>query len=231
MTTIFEEEVTCAVCGNEQTVQELGSTNAFGPMDLDTRPPEMKRSTMRMWLHECTECGFVSGELGKAMPTDASTVATSGYRAELANAKRPRLANAFVCRSMLDAAAGDPGSAGWRRLHAAWVCDDEEATDAARTLRGEAIALFERARAQGERAMKTVVGGDELLFADLARRSGEFEQARAFCSAGLARVELTTFVRQLLELEQELCGKRDAACHTVGEVEKGAGEEERGTVH
>ena len=64
-----------------------------------------------------------------------------------------------------------------------------------------------------------------------ARRSGEFEQARAFCSAGLARVELTTFVRQLLELEQELCGKRDAACHTVGEVEKGAGEEERGTVH
>ena len=51
MTTIFEEEVTCAVCGSEQTVQEMGSTSSFGPMDLDTRPPPMQRGTMEMWVH------------------------------------------------------------------------------------------------------------------------------------------------------------------------------------
>ena len=45
MTTIFGEEVTCAVCGSKQTVQEIGSTNTFGAMDLDTRPPEMQRSS------------------------------------------------------------------------------------------------------------------------------------------------------------------------------------------
>jgi hypothetical protein len=51
VTTIFEEEVTCAVCGSEQTVQEMGSTSSFGPMDLDTRPPPMQRGTMEMWVH------------------------------------------------------------------------------------------------------------------------------------------------------------------------------------
>jgi hypothetical protein len=29
MTTIFEEDVTCAVCGNEQRVTELASTSAY----------------------------------------------------------------------------------------------------------------------------------------------------------------------------------------------------------
>jgi hypothetical protein len=42
MTTIHQEEVSCAVCGSAQRVMELGSTNAFGSMDLDTRPPEMR---------------------------------------------------------------------------------------------------------------------------------------------------------------------------------------------
>jgi hypothetical protein len=54
VTTIFEEEVTCAVCGAKQTVQEMGSTSSFGPMDLDTRPPPLQRGTMEMWVHRCT---------------------------------------------------------------------------------------------------------------------------------------------------------------------------------
>jgi len=38
VTTIFEQDVTCAVCGNEQKVTEPGSTSSFGSMDLDKRP-------------------------------------------------------------------------------------------------------------------------------------------------------------------------------------------------
>ena len=66
MTTIIEEEVTCAVCGMKQTVQEMGSTSSFGAMDLDTRPPPLRRSTMHLWVHECGECGYVAPELGTA---------------------------------------------------------------------------------------------------------------------------------------------------------------------
>jgi len=45
MTTIHQEQVSCAVCGSAQMVMELGSTNAFGAMDLDTRPPEMRNQS------------------------------------------------------------------------------------------------------------------------------------------------------------------------------------------
>lgn len=104
MTTIFEEEVPCAICGSKQTVQEIGSTNTFGAMDLDTRPPEMKRSTMRLWVHECEQCGYVAPELGTAPDGAGRIVASAEYRAELNNPSRVKLSNRFVCRALLEGA-------------------------------------------------------------------------------------------------------------------------------
>jgi hypothetical protein len=217
MTTVFPKQVTCAVCGREQSVDEMGSTNTFGHMDLDTRPAEMKRSTMEYWVHECGECGFVAGDLEKSAPTDKETVASAGYVAALRSASPAPLANQFVCRSLLDEAAGDLASAGWRRLHAAWVSDDQDSTMEAKALRLAAIELLERSRGAGKPAMAKMVGGDELLLCDLARRSGEFPRALEYCAAGL-KLEVQPFIRQILEFEQKLCAEQDAACHTVGEV-------------
>jgi hypothetical protein len=219
VTTIFEEEVTCAVCGSKQTVHEMGSTSSFGPMDLDTRPPPLQRGTMEMWVHECTDCGFVAPELGIASDGAGRIVASADYRAELAKPGRVRQASRFVCRSLLDEAAGDLPTAGWRRLHAAWVCDDVANVEEAREQRRAALELFERARAQGKLAMKSVAGGDQLLLADLARRSGEFEQALEFCEAGLKIAALPAFVAKLLAFQRELVLARDVGAHTVAEVE------------
>ena len=204
MTTIIEEEVTCAVCGTKQTVQEMGSTSSFGAMDLDTRPPPLRRSTMDLWVHECGECGYVAPELGTAMDGAGRIVASADYRAELKSADRVRLANRMVCRSLLEAAAGDLKTAGWRRLHAAWVCDDANAMEEARVQRLAALELFEQARASGQRAMKSVEGGDEVLLADIARRAAEFEKALRYCDAGLALPEVPAFVRKILEFERAL---------------------------
>jgi len=219
VTTIYEEEVTCAVCGAKQTVQEMGSTSSFGPMDLDTRPPPLQRGTMEMWVHECVECGYVAPELEKAAQGDAEIVASADYRAEIARAGRVRQASRFVCRSLLDESAGDVVTAGWRRLHAAWVCDDVANVDEARGQRLAALELLERARAQGKRAMKSVVGGDQLLLADLARRAGNFERALECCDAGLAVAALPAFVAKLLAFQRELVLARDVGGHTVAEVE------------
>ena len=117
MTTIFEEEVICAVCGMKQTVQEMGSTSSFGAMDLDTRPPPLRRSTMSLWVHECGECGYVAPELGEAVERAARIVASADYRVELKSTERVRLANRMVCRSLLEAAAGNLVTAGWRRVY------------------------------------------------------------------------------------------------------------------
>jgi hypothetical protein len=223
VTTIFEEQVSCGLCGHRQTVNEIGSTNSFGAMDLDTRPPEMRRSTMEYWVHECEECGYVAPELDKTAGTDAKRVATTDYRQALGRCDRAKLANRFVCRALLEEAAGDLASAGWRRLHAAWACDDADQAEEARTQRIAALELFERARAQGARAMKSVAGGDELLLADIARRAGDFERALQYCAAGLALSEVPAFVTSLLMLQQELVRARDTACHTVAEADEAPG--------
>ena len=239
MTTVFETAVTCAVCGREQSVQEMGSTSSFGPMDLDTRPPPVRRHSLWLWVHECEECGFVAPELRNAAPTDARHVASREYRAELNHAGRERLASRFVCRSLLDEAAGDLVAAGWRRVHAAWASDDAGHDTEARVQRFEAIGLFERARLDGERAMKSVVGGDEVLLADLSRRAGAFEQAYGYCRAGLVLPELPAFMKRLLFFEQRLAVACDPDCHTVAEVEapaqpvgnRGGDEPQHETVH
>ena len=218
MTTSFEKVVTCTVCGEEQAVQVMGSTSAFGPMDLDTRPPPMRRSSMGLWLQECASCGYVASDLGDAQEAKPMESLWHAYLAELNSPYRLRPANLFVCRSLLDEAAGDLAAAGWRRLHAAWVCDDLGPAEEASLQRRAAIGLLERSRAAGKPAMEQAAGGDELLLADLARRCGDFEAGLAYCKAGL-KLELQPFIRQLLEFEKSLCAAGDAACHNVGEVE------------
>lgn len=219
MTTVFEAAVTCAVCGREQRVQEMGSTSSFGPMDLDTRPPPVRRHSLWLWVHECEECGFVAPELRNSAPTDARHVASKAYRAELNHLERERLASRFVCRSLLDEAAGDMVSAGWRRVHAAWASDDAGHDVEACVQRFEAIGLFERARLAGARAMKSVAGGDEVLLADLSRRAGAFEQAYRYCQAGLTLPNLPPFMKRLLLFERRIAVECDTACHTVAEAQ------------
>ncbi len=44
MTTIYNKKITCCLCNKESEYRGIGSTNAFGSPDLDTRPPQMQRS-------------------------------------------------------------------------------------------------------------------------------------------------------------------------------------------
>ncbi len=63
MTRIFEQEVECCVCQEKSKHMIIGSTNSFGSPDLDTRPPEMKRSTLSLWIQRCPSCGYSSPDL------------------------------------------------------------------------------------------------------------------------------------------------------------------------
>ena len=63
----------CVLCDREYEYRELASTNAFGACDLDLRPPEMKRSTMPLWVEECPFCGYISSDVSK-LPVDATEI-------------------------------------------------------------------------------------------------------------------------------------------------------------
>lgn len=110
-------------------------------------------------------------------------------------------------------------TAGWRRLHAAWACDDAGQAGEARVKRIASLDLFDRARANGQRVMKDTAGGDEALLADLARRAGEFERAKSYLAAGRAHGDGAEFVIALLLLQEQLVLSRDIARHTVAELE------------
>lgn len=220
MTTLVAVEVTCAICGAQQAVTVVGSTNSVGPMDLDTRPPETKRSTLHAWVHECEECGYVAADLGDAAEARQTAPLWHAYLSELNRADRPRIASRFVCRSLFDEAAGQHASAGWRRLHAAWACDDAELADEARVQRLAALECFERARAAGQRVLRSVTGGDEVVLADLARRAGDFARAEAYVAAGLARAGVPTQATRWLLFQRQLAVARDTGRHTVKEADE-----------
>jgi hypothetical protein len=211
--------VSCGVCGHQQEVMSLASTNTRGPSDLDSRPAEMKRSTMHLWRHECSECRYVASDLGVATPRARALVRSPDYIAERAWPDRPGLANRFVCGALVAEIDGDLAEAAWNRVYAAWACDDAGLGEAAAAQRTAALALFERVPPTTERRIDRLA-----LLVDLARRAGLTDRAAALAGEGRNLTETAPSRRSdvdfrgLFELELRLCQAGDTARHDLGEV-------------
>lgn len=101
MTTLYEEKARCAVCGTETEFTGIASTNAFGSPDLDTRPPEMQRSTIFAWVQCCPECGYCSSDISKVPSQAVSVVHSPEYGKQLTDSTYPELANGFLCKAII----------------------------------------------------------------------------------------------------------------------------------
>jgi hypothetical protein len=216
MTTIFQEEKRCFICGQTSQHTGLGSTNRFGPPDLDTRPPEMMRSTIYHWIQCCPTCGYCAPDLAQGSPSAGRVVNSEPYLQQKADLTYPILANHFLCWAMLQEAAADYPSAGWAAVHAAWACDDAGATTAAAASRRRALILFEQAAARGS-TIAAEAGVAEAIRADLLRRSGQFEQVELVSQQGLAS-QPEALVAKILRFQQALARQQDAGCYTVAHV-------------
>lgn len=217
MTTIREVREACLVCGTEGTWPTLGSSNTLAAPDLDTRPAEMLRSTMGLWVRRCPGCGYCAPSLANGPADAARTVRSEPYARQWADATLPELARKFQCWSMVLEAAGEFAGAGWSSVHSAWACDDASRPPGARGSRLRAVDLFGWARSAGQ-TFAPQTGAEEALLADLLRRAGDVEQAAEFCRAGLAR-EPEPLLRSILELELRLIAEGDRGRHTVAEAQ------------
>ncbi len=150
MTTIYEKKARCAVCGFETAYAGIGSTNAFGPPDLDTRPPEMKRSTIFAWVQRCPACGYCASDVSKAPSQASSLIYSPEYARQLTDSTFPELANGFLCKALIDEGSADCASAAWALIHAAWACDDAEKPEPAKTCPSKAADMIEKAHAFSE---------------------------------------------------------------------------------
>lgn len=218
MTTIFNIKKTCVVCGTTSDYTGIGSTNRFGSPDLDTRPPEMMRSTIRFWVQHCPSCGHCAPDVAEKMFGTLDTIQSNAYQSQLQDETFPTHANTFLCWAMIQAHAGEHLGAAWSTIHAAWICDDENEKAAAKQCRTKAISLFEDA-IEKNLPISQQVGMEYALLADLHRRNGNFEVVDDLVEKGMSR-KPDAILQSILAFQKVLADNKDAGCYTVAQAEK-----------
>jgi len=217
LTTMQVCTATCGVCGFEQQVQVLTSTNAFGSPDLDLRPPPMERETIALKIQRCDGCGYCAASLHEGSPQMKSMIESSEYQLQLQNPAFPDLANSFLCGAMLHEAAGKLNQAAIRLLYAAWACDDCGSTTAAAHCRNAAEAMIVRTNESGQPVCQQGDGATDCLRVDLLRRAGRGADARKIISAALPKIT-DDILRKVLKFQAALIKRRDMGCYTVSDV-------------
>ncbi len=215
MTEPFEVEKKCAVCGKISEHIEILSTNASGSPDLDTRPPEMERSTIDTWIQTCPLCGYCAPNISKRSKKLPEIVHGDSYQQQLNNKDFPKLANAFLCFSLIQENIGKYARAGWSAIHAAWSCDDEGFVDGAKKCREKAVILLQKAK-ETSQSFDRQTGGEEAIMVDLLRRSGQFEVAIKICDDGLKKGP-KKIISDILQFQKILISKCDTTGHTIAE--------------
>lgn len=216
MTTLFREKTRCAVCGIATEYTCIGSTNAFGSPDLDTRPPEMQRSTIFAWVQRCPECGYCAPDVRKAPSQAAVLVHSPEYASQLSDATYPTLANSFLCKALIDESSADYAAAAWSLIHAAWACDDAEKPESAKTCRNKAVDMIENALGRGQ-TIGSQDGADTAILVDLLRRAGRLTEARELISTKRPAI-IENIISRILTYQDALLVKGDEACHTIAEA-------------
>ena len=218
MTTFMKRKTICMVCGRKSKHETIGSTNEFGPPDFDMRPPEMMRSTMSFWIQQCPKCNYCSPDIENGPEIARDVIKSDVYRNQLKDKSMPDLANRFLCWSMIQETAGNLRDAGWYALRAAWTCDDHKKTDQAVQCRLKVIDYFEKEMAK-ERPFNDGEGSEDVILADLYRRTGQFYEVQKICRLGLDK-KLDTILAKALFMQGILAMQKDTRCYTfAGELQ------------
>jgi hypothetical protein len=198
---------------------EIMSTNAFGPSDLDTRPPEMRRSTMVHWVQECPYCGYCNQSITLVNKGYSELIKTESYRDQLNNKDYPQLANRFLCNSFLTEMDKSYKKSGLQSLYAAWACDDSpEYSEVAIKCRERAYNLFLLAKSNGQNILGNDLE-DGVILVDLLRRMKRFDESLEKCIEEINK-NSNDLLKMILEYEKLLIENKDSDCHNIGEIEK-----------
>lgn len=220
MTTIYEDQVECSVCGIENECVDISSTNKIGSSDLDMRPPEMQRSTMYTWVQRCPGCGYCASDLSTIYQGARDVMNGKEYKDQLNDPMYSELANSFLCQAILCRESKNFTGATLAFIHAAWVCDDSDHIEQARACRQKAVNMFTVAEEVGQKLAKKR-SDNTTIIVDLLRRSGQMEQAQKVILARRGKSKKSIIAR-ILAYETALIEKNDVGCHTMAEALIGA---------
>ena len=216
MTTIVHRKARCYLCTTQSEFMRIASTNRMGSPDLDTRPPQMERSTMRTWVQRCPKCGYCASDVSAPRPEAAAVVSTREYKRQLADPEFPPLANSFLCKALIESACGEYSAEAWALIHAAWVCDDSGHVNQAVMCRQRATEALARAEEHGQQLTEQE-GAATAILVDLLRRSGRFDQARRVIAERCSTIADDIILR-VLDFQIRLIDQDDESCHTIAEA-------------
>jgi hypothetical protein len=216
MTTLSEREVICCVCGTKSSHLGIGSTNTSGSPDLDTRPPEMMRSTICYWIERCPSCGYCSSDLSECHDNARKLVETKEYQGIIENNNTPETAASFMALSYVKQKLHQYPWAAWGAIHAAWICDDENDYESSRECRKVAISMIEKAKEESHQLVDQA-GASEAIIIDLMRRSGMFKSALELVNKTKV-MDIEEVVSEVISYQEKLVLAEDMDAHTISEA-------------
>ena len=192
---------TCGVCGAPAQPAFVAPQPEIAP-DLDMRPGEPTRSTLRDWILVCPKCGATAPDVS-ALPASARAVVESEeYRMLSTTVLEETLP--FRRWALICASAGNRAEQAEALLQAAWAADDAAAMTEAARLRVQVAALWD--------GTKDVELGLRRL--DVLRRAGQFDAADAW-AAGMARRGPDEVARSVVAFQQARVAARDVGRHLI----------------
>lgn len=186
---------TCGACGADVRPPFRVPPSDASP-DLDMRPGEPARGTLRRWINTCPFCEAAAPDLSRLTKTAKVVMASPPYFA----IKGPRAAIPFLRWAQLCPEA-DRAEA---LLHAAWAADDAKDEAAARLYRTQSAACWP--------TPMPVPAALRLI--DVLRRAADLPGATAQAAA-LDAIELDETAARILAYQRRLIEAGDTARHLL----------------
>lgn len=191
----------CGVCGTAVRSAFRAPQPEIAP-DLDMRPGEPARSTLRDWVLVCPNCGAAAPDLA-AVPASARPVVESDeYRLLSTSVLEETLP--FRRWALILADSGDRAGQAEALLQAAWAADDAAAMAEAARLRTEVATLWD--------------GTDDVELGlrrlDVLRRAGLFEAAEAWATV-LTERGADELGRSIIGFQRVRIAARDIGRHLI----------------
>jgi len=198
----------CAVCGGPARPPFHAPRPPELSPDMDMRPGEPVRSTLRDWVQGCGQCHAASWDLTTLPPQAASVVQSAPYHALTADAAEDTLL--FRRWAMICVAAGDNVMAAEATLMAAWAADDAADVTEAAKLRRDVAALW-ATPADPMTALRLL---------DVLRRAGDFAAVESRGQL-LAASGPDAFAAAIVTFQRDRAAARDVGRHLLSSAAPG----------
>ena len=187
----------------------------MGSPDLDLRPAPMERETMESWFQECGSCHYVSVDLGQESDNAKQIVESEDYQSLIANSTLPQIARRFAFCALLN--AHDREIAGTALLRAAWVCDDVENPDLAKSFRNQSADTLKKLQPFENSEEQATVA---TMLIDVFRRAERFEEATKLANQLLKfkAVKRSEVMLAVVNFQRSLCESKASDCRQVKEA-------------